>query len=706
MIDRFKESFREEAYELLNALEQSLLLLEEHPDNTAEIDAIFRGIHTIKGSAAMFGFQRISQFTHEIENSLDNVRNGSIKVSKRLIDLTLKARDHIRLLLDSDDDESEEINHASEEILLTFRNLPKVRKETPPFEVHDPSKETRGGNLSDKDSLLTWRIRFAPHADIMKNGTRPLQLLSEIQGMGDCTLRASNTGIPLLQDIDCETCYLSWDILLTSTCSNDEILDVFIFSQDHAQIDIKIVDTPDDAGLSPVTLGQILIDRGSVAKATIDQAVQQQQQQQRRLGALLEESGVPLQDITAALNEQEHIKRSREKVQQDMSAHSIRVSSNKLDILVDLVGELVTLQARLSQTTQDFRNPSLENIAESFERLVNELRDTTMGMRMLPMGSTFSKFKRLVRDLSSELGKNVEMITEGAETEIDKTVLEKLNDPLVHLIRNSLDHGLETPEQRQSAGKSAIGTIKLIAEHAGASVSIYIIDDGRGLDVEGIKAKALERGLINPSTILSDEAAQELIFLPGFSTAKSITKVSGRGVGLDVVKKELENLGGVIHIQSKKGMGTTIRLDIPLTLAIIEGLLVRVGEEHYVLPLGIVEECLEYQQILEQRGKDGIMLQYRNELLPLVRLRDIFSNPEPEPEIQQVVVVNAQGYKIGIILDHVIGDHQTVIKNLGKMYRNAEGISGATILGDGSVALILDVGSMVTHIMGKPRVAV
>ena len=504
----------------------------------------------------------------------------------------------------------------------------------------------------------------------------------------------------MLEELDCESCYLVWDILLTTTHSKDEILDVFIFAQDHATIEVKIVDSPNETDLSPVSLGQILIDRGSVAPAAIDQAIQQQ----RRLGALLEASGVPSQDIKAALTEQEHIKRSREKVQQDVSANTIRVSSIKLDVLVDLVGELVTLQARLSQTAQDIGSTILANITESFDRLVSELRDTAMGMRMLPMGSTFSKFKRLVRDLSGELGKDVEMFTEGAETELDKTVLEKLNDPLIHLIRNSLDHGLETPDQRQAAGKNPVGTIKLIAEHAGASVSIYIIDDGRGLDIEAIKAKAIERGLIGLASNLSDEAARELIFLPGFSTAKSITSVSGRGVGLDVVKKELENLGGVIHIQSQKGIGTTIRLDIPLTLAIIEGLLVQVGDEHYVLPLGIVEECLEYQQTMEQRGKDGIMLNYRNGLLPLVRLRDIFSNPGIEPEIQQVVVVNAQGHKLGIVLDQVIGDHQTVIKNLGKMYRNAEGISGATILGDGSVALILDVGSMVTRILGKTRI--
>ncbi|MGM0673740.1 MAG: chemotaxis protein CheA, partial [Spirochaetota bacterium] len=381
---------------------------------------------------------------------------------------------------------------------------------------------------------------------------------------------------------------------------------------------------------------------------------------------------------------------SRKKVQQEMAGSSIRVSSEKLDNLVDLVGEIVTLQARLSQTTAQLGDSNLNTISENFERLTDELRDSTMSIRMLPIGTTFSKFRRLVRDLSQELGKEVEMVAAGGETELDKTVIERLNDPLVHVIRNAIDHGIERPEVREKAGKPRTGTVTLSAEHAGAEVLIRITDDGAGLEQASILEKARSRGLIRGDEDLSEQEIYQLLFAPGFSTADSVTSVSGRGVGMDVVKKEIDNLGGSVHIESTPGSGTTFRLNIPLTLAIIDGLLVKIGGQHYVFPLSAVGECIELTEEMRGSESGGHIINNRGDVLPYVRLRDVFGIEGAIDGIEQVVVVYSQQGTVGFVVDSVIGDFQTVIKNLGKLYRDLEGISGATILGDGTVALILD----------------
>jgi two-component system, chemotaxis family, sensor kinase CheA len=401
--------------------------------------------------------------------------------------------------------------------------------------------------------------------------------------------------------------------------------------------------------------------------------------------------------VESALVEQEHLKKVQE--HGETSTGSIRVASDKLDALVDLVGELVTLQARLAQTSLDLKDAPLSSVSEQFERLIAQLRDNTMSIRMLPIGSTFNKFRRVVRDLSIELGKEAELVTEGADTELDKTVIERLGDPLVHIIRNSVDHGIEKPEARERAGKPKAGVIKLAARHSGAYVLIQVSDDGKGLDREAIRSKAIERGLILASQDVTDQELFQLIFEPGFSTAKKVTTVSGRGVGMDVVKREIDALGGSAHLSTAVGAGMTVTLKIPLTLAIIEGLLVRIGGEFFVVPLSSVDGCIEIRRDeLASLGHKRIV-SYRDELVPFVLLRDFFefgedavvSGAEAEPEIEQMVIASAQEYRVGLVVDQVIGDYQTVIKPLGRMYRDVDGVSGATILGDGRVALIIDV---------------
>jgi two-component system chemotaxis sensor kinase CheA len=372
----------------------------------------------------------------------------------------------------------------------------------------------------------------------------------------------------------------------------------------------------------------------------------------------------------------------------------VRVSSDKLDALVDLVGELVTLQARISQVSLIVHDTQLTSMSEQLERLTADLRDNAMTLRMLPIGTTFSKFKRLVRDLSDDLGKKIEMETSGAETELDKTVIEKLNDPLIHLIRNCIDHGIETPDVRAKAGKSETGTIKLSALHSGASVIITVEDDGAGLNRKAILSKAIQRGIVGPDDELSDEELCCMIFAPGFSTAQKVTSVSGRGVGMDVVKKEIESLGGFVTVKSEEGKNTRVILSIPLTLAIIEGFLVKVGSDFYVLPLSSVEACIELTQEERAQHKGRRIINFRNEILSYVRLRDVFEIEGDEREIEQIVVVRSLDMRVGFVVDQVIGDYQTVIKSLGRIYKDVEGVSGATILGDGTVALILDINKL------------
>jgi two-component system chemotaxis sensor kinase CheA len=498
--------------------------------------------------------------------------------------------------------------------------------------------------------------------------------------------------VPKLEEIDPESCYLWWEVILTGTVDENSIRDVFIFVEDLSELKIERIADGGDEGAK--RLGEILVDRGDVSRDDITEALDSQ----RKLGEVLIENKLVSQpQIEAALVEQEHFKKLHE--HSEIAASSIRVASEKLDSLVDLVGELVTLQARLAQTSLDLVDPTLSSVSEQFERLISQLRDNAMSIRMLPIGSSFNKFRRLVRDLSIELGKEAEFVTEGADTELDKTVIEKLGDPLVHIIRNSLDHGIESPADRERSGKQRSGVIKLVARHSGAYVLIQVSDDGKGLDREAIRAKAIERGLLATGQDLSDPELFNLVFEPGFSTAKKVTTVSGRGVGMDVVKREIDSLGGSVQLGSAPGAGMSVTLKIPLTLAIIEGLLVLIGREYYVVPLSAVDGCIEVRsEELKGMGERRI-ISYRDEIVPFIRLRSYFDfdslqegeSAEAEPEVELIVVASAQEYRVGLVVDKVLGNFQTVIKPLGRMYRDVDGISGATILGDGTVALILDV---------------
>jgi two-component system chemotaxis sensor kinase CheA len=694
MIDKFKDAFREEAYELLSQLEDILLELEASPQDLELINAAFRAIHTIKGSAGMFGFEKPGRFAHDLENLLDACRGGKRAVDKTVIDLTLRARDKIRAMIEHDesvgpfDEEAQLLIHEFRAACVGYcedKEEPPAAaqsaaaaathdRQAPPFAAH-----TGGGGLQ------SYRIRLVPSRSIFLSGTRPLKLLEELAGLGVMSAVANFSAVPSLEAIDPEACYGSWDAILSTDKGLDAIRDVFIFAEDQCELCIDELGIAEDEEGHTKKLGEILLERGSINKPELEDALKSQ----RKLGeVLVETKAVSSSELQAALAEQDHLKRVQEK-HIDTSS-SVRVASEKLDQLVDLVGEMVTLQARLSRTSGELVDTGLSSIAEQLERLVSQLRDNTMSIRMLPIGSTFSKFRRVVRDLSRDLGKQVELVTEGEDTELDKTVIERLNDPLVHIIRNSLDHGIEQPHERSAAGKPECGRICLSASHSGATVEIRVSDDGNGLNLDAIRNKARERGIIGQNEELCEQDTMQLIFRPSFSTAQIVSAVSGRGVGMDVVKREIDALGGGVYLESKPGEGTTVVLSIPLTLAIIEGLLVRIGDERFVIPLSCVEACVELE---EQEGlaEDGsALIHYRGDLIPIVDLRRSFAVPGEQPTLRQVVVANDQGTRTGYVVDAVIGDYQTVIKPLGRLFKEAEGISGATILGDGTVALIID----------------
>lgn len=699
-------AFTEEAYELLSELEDSLLELEESPEDTDLIGRVFRAMHTIKGSGAMFGFDAVAEFTHEVETVFDQVRSGVIPVSKALIDLTLRARDQIRAILDAEQGGEPADANTSASIIQGLRAL------LPGQEGEGTAQApTMGGGMPaapldledlemDDDSsgqANTYHIRLRPDPGIFGTGTNPLLLLHELQEMGRCRILARTDELPDLAELNPEECRTAWDIFLTTDQKENAIQDVFIFVEDECDLSIRVIDEDDgfDASGEPKKLGEILLERGDIDKDKLQQVLEAQEP----LGERLVKAGLVKADqVKSALTEQKMVRDRKQSRQKVDAATSVRVPAEKLDSLVDLVGELVTVQARLNQTAGALHDHNLQLISEEVERLTSELRDNTMSIRMLPIGSTFNKFKRLVRDLSKELGKQVEMTTAGAETELDKTVIDQLNDPLVHIIRNSIDHGIEQPSARKAAGKPEAGTVHLSAEHSGANVLIRVVDDGKGLDAEVLRAKAIEKGMISPDQEISDKEAYQFIFGAGFSTAAKITNVSGRGVGMDVVRKSIDNLRGAIDVQSELGKGTSITLKLPLTLAIIEGLRVQVGGDSFILPLSAVEECVELSRKDVENANGRHVINVRGEIVPYISVRERFLMRGDMPEIQQIVIMEVEDKRVGFVVDHVIGQHQTVIKSLGNNFRHSEEFSGATILGDGSVALILDLQKMTRYV--------
>lgn len=669
--------FRAEAAELLACLETTLLDLGDRPEDRALIDTAFRALHTIKGSGAMFGFEQVAAFTHDFETAFDRVRRGEVPVGHDLVNVSLSAKDYIRGLIEEPEASAPIIGEAilaELEQLLGTTGRPAAAPLAPhPEPVADPIPMVEGG----------WQIGIAFAPDVLRNGTNPLALLDELRDLGACTIVPRLDALPELPGLDPESLAIGWDVTLRAAVTREAIEDVFLFVRDEMTLTlVPISPAQPDAAPEPVEAAP-----GPFAPPTVTAPA-------AGLAAIASVEAPPVAPpaIAPAAPTAE---RSPARRAEERPASSVRVEAERLDELMDRVGELVIAQARLSQLAGLSADPGLKGIAEEIERLSARLRDTTMSIRMVAIGALFGRFRRLIHDLSRDLGKPVEFVTGGEDTELDKTVIERLADPLVHLIRNAIDHGIEAPGRRAAAAKAATGRITLTAEHVGAQVLVSVRDDGAGLDAARIRAKAEEKGLCAPGAVLTDQQVYQFLFAPGFSTAQEISALSGRGVGMDVVKKTIESLRGTIDIATEPGGGTTVALRLPLTLAIIEGLLIRVGEGRYVIPLAAVEECVELPAG-ERGGRGRDFLNIRGALVPFLRLRSLFG-AAGEPELHQKVIIVAAGEaRVGLVADQIIGNHQTVIKSLSKLHADVATFSGATILGDGTAALIIDVGRLVS----------
>uniref|UniRef100_I2Q1J3 Chemotaxis protein CheA n=1 Tax=Desulfovibrio sp. U5L TaxID=596152 RepID=I2Q1J3_9BACT len=691
--DAHRAAYLDEARELLADLEASLLELERTPEDVDLLHKIFRALHTVKGSGAMFGFDDIAAFTHDVESIFDRVRNGFLAVDRRLLDLSLRACDHIRSLLEPVAGSEAELAAVGAKLLSGFHAFGGDPAAGPEAAFPVPAASIAATEPPAAGVSRIYRLRLRPHAAMLATGNNPLHLLGDLMALGECRFYVHTEDIPELSDLIPETCLVWWDCVIRTESDRAVLADVFVFVEDDCDLSIEVLDDgcAHDGEAVHQRLGEILVARGDITAAELEAALSSQ----RRLGDILAGEGlVSPPRVASALLEQNAVRELCRKTPDRVEkTTSIRVAADKLDALVDLVGELVIVQAQIRQAVEERGDPLLRGLAEHLERLGDSLRDSTLSIRMLPIGATFAKFRRLVRDLATELGKEIELVTVGEETELDKTVIERLGDPLVHLLRNSIDHGVESPERRAAAGKPATGVIRLAAEHCGGEVVITVADDGAGLDAAAIRARAEERGLVQPGLELTTKELYNLIFLPGFSTAGSITNISGRGVGMDVVKRAIEALRGIVEIDSEPGQGTSITVRLPLTLAIIDGLQVEVGGEYYVVPLSLVEECLEMAR--DGDGPETTMLNMRGQAVPCLRLREVFGIPGRVPAIEPIVVVTVDGAQVGLAVDRVIGEHQTVIKGLGPLYRDIEEFSGATIRGDGRLALILDVAALV-----------
>ncbi len=668
---QFHQIFFEESFEGLDIMESGLLNLDMGDVDAETINTIFRAAHSIKGGSGTFGFSAIADFTHAMETLLDEMRDGRRKVTQPAINVLLGSVDCLREMLTAIQDEKTlDQEKVTEHKKALDTELNGADKTASPLEQPQP--------IVINNDNAGWRIAFSPHADLLKTGNDPVRMFRELAELGEIDITVDLQGVPGLYELDPEECHLSWQITVHGNIPRPEIDDIFDWVEEHCDLAVQNIEQTTQAS-SP-----------AFDEPPQSAAIETTPPSSATNPPIVSESG------------------QNEKVNADKtpsagkSSASIRVDTAKIDTLINMVGELVITQSMLSLIGEHFdlnKLDQLKNGLAQLERHTRELQESVMNIRMLPISFVFSRFPRLVHDLSSKLGKKIELQLIGEHTEVDKTVVELISDPLVHLVRNSLDHGIETPDERIAAGKQETGTVTLEAYHRGGNIVIEVSDDGRGLDKDKLRAKALEKGLIQDDAVLSDKQTYELIFMPGFSTAEQLTDVSGRGVGMDVVRRNIQSLGGNIDIVSQLGKGSTMAIYLPLTLAILDGQSVAVGDETYIIPLGsIIESINVTERMINRVAGKGETFRLRQEYLPIIRMHEIFSVPNAKAtKLTEglLVVVEGQGIRCGLFVDDLLTQQQVVVKSLEANYRQVEGISGATILGDGSVALILDIPGLV-----------
>lgn len=662
-VSQFHQVFFEESFEGLDVMEMGLLSLSDGEPDSEIINDIFRAVHSIKGGAGTFGFSAISEFTHSLETLLDDIRNGERGITTESVNVMLEAVDVIRSLLNGVKQSAEPDHERVTEVATLLQAILQKQAVSPQAELiaaQQASPATRSSG---------WLIAFKPHPHLLQTGNDPVRMFRELAELGEMTVQLDDKALPAFTDLDAEESYLAWKIELYGDISRAQVEEVFEWVEGDCELTIAAI--------------QAEAEPDSAAKPSADTVTQQ-----------VTAKVSPPSLVTAV--------EAKKNVVTESAMSSIRVGTEKVDSLINLVGELVITQSMLSQLGENFEPDRLAQLIDGLEQLernTRELQEGIMRIRMLPISFAFNRLPRLVHDLSAKMGKQVELKLTGEQTELDKMVMEKIGDPLVHLVRNALDHGLETPETRLEAGKPEQGLLHLNAYHQGGNIIIDISDDGAGLDDEKILQKAVDKGLISETEHLTPEKIHDLIFLPGFSTADVLSDVSGRGVGMDVVRKNITSLGGSVEVRSEAGIGSTFTIRLPLTLAIMDGQTIQVGDQKYIIPLVSIIESVEIKPgtVKNVTGK-GEVYSLRDEYLPLIRLADVFNLQASAETLEQglLVVVECEDRKVGLFIDELLAQQQVVIKSLETNYRKVMGVAAATILGDGSVALILDIAGLLS----------
>ncbi len=708
-LDDALETFILESRELLEDMENALLGVEGADEKDEMVNAIFRAAHTIKGSSGLFSLDHIVAFTHVVESVLDRVRAGKLKIADQLVVLLLACCDHIGNLVNAvaggDHEGNTELNEQGEPLtaqLRAYLDGPKTAPPAMPGTVAHPQAEQVKRINANTVNADHWHISIRFAGDVLQNGMDPLSFIRYLGTMGRITGIATLTDtLPSAQQMDPELCYLGFEIAFQTTADKSAIEKVFEFVREDSRLLIlpphsliaEYISLISQQQGENARLGDMLVQCGTLTPQELDLALNAQYETPNKpIGTILVEQGsVQPEVVDAALIKQKQVK--------EMGAaesRSIRVDADKLDGLINLVGELIIAGASVNLIAHRAKVTELAEATSKLSTLVEEVRDSALQLRMVKIGATFGRFQRVVHDVSRDLGKDIILVIDGEDTELDKTVVEKIGDPLMHLVRNSMDHGIESAEIRAARGKPEQGTLKLNAFHDSGAIVITVQDDGGGLKRERILAKAIERGLVEAGHHLSDAEVYALIFEPGFSTAEKVTNLSGRGVGLDVVKRNITALRGTVSISSEDGVGTMVTVRLPLTLAIIDGFLVGVDKSVYAIALDMIEECVAFSA---EPGHDYTNL--RGQVLPFIRLRELFSVPGKPAKGENIVVLKHAGHKAGLVVDTLLGEFQTVIKPLGKMFYQSKCISGSTILGSGDVALILDVPALVNQAMAR-----
>lgn len=701
-IGQFMQTFFEESLEGLDVMEAGLLALQPGvAADLEQINTIFRAAHSIKGGSGTFGFREVTGFTHVMETLLDQMRNGRLEVTGEAVNILLESVDCLREMLvtlrekaDIDEERVEELRLQLEQLLT--QNEAAMRSAAPVASSPQPRVSPPAAPLPpESPDALGWRIVFRPHLDLMHSGNDPVRIFRELSTLGELTVWPDCRRLPTLADLKPEDCYLSWELELRGDAPREDVVEVFAWVEDECDllieplIDSVSADWPELAASpeapkppeSPVPPEPLTPPKPPETKSSTEEAHEGELVLERRQSS--DRRKVERRTPLAA------------------DSTSIRVSIDKVDAVINLVGELITTQSMLSALGTDFEMGRLDKLHEALDQLdrnTRDLQEHVMRIRMLPVSSVFSRFPRMVHDVSEKLGKLVELRINGEQTEIDKTVIEKIGDPLVHLVRNSLDHGLEPPDERLRQGKSETGNVMLDAYHKSGSIFLEVSDDGRGLDREALVRKGLESGLLKTGEEYSDEQVFDLIFHPGLSTAKQISDVSGRGVGMDVVRRNIQDVGGNIQVASRTGQGTKITICLPLTLAILDGQLVTIGQDCYIIPLlSIIESVQARREMINRVAGKSEVLRFRGEHLPILRLYELFNTKSAVTDLEKglLVVVEADGRQVGLFVDDLLGQQQVSIKSLEKNFRRVPGVAGATILGDGRVGLILDISGLV-----------